>query len=100
EVTGFALAPATDPSLFELARVDELVRHREGDVRDLAALADVVAEARPEVIFHLAAQPLVRRSYREPVETFATNVMGTVHVLEAIRATSSVRCVVVVTSDK
>ena len=100
DITGFALPPATKPSLFELARLSELVHHHEGDVRDLGALAAVIAKARPEVIFHLAAQPLVRLSYQEPVETFATNVMGTVHLLEAARTCESVRAIVCITSDK
>jgi CDP-glucose 4,6-dehydratase len=100
EITGFALPPAPRPNLFELARVRELVRHHEGDVRDLERLAAVIAEIRPEVIFHLAAQPLVRLSYREPVGTFATNVMGTVHLLEAARTCDSVRAIVCITSDK
>ncbi len=100
EVTGFALPPATTPSLFAQARLDELVRHVEGDVRDLAAVSAVVARARPETIFHLAAQPLVRLSYARPVETYATNVMGTVHVLEAARQTGGVAACVCVTSDK
>lgn len=100
EVTGFALPPPTEPSLFEAARIGELVRHVEGDVRDLAALQKVVAEARPEVVFHLAAQPLVRLSYEEPVETYATNVMGTVHLLEAVRQVSGVKAMVSITSDK
>ncbi len=100
EVTGFALPPPTEPSLFEAARIGELVRHVEGDVRDLAALQKAVAEARPEVVFHLAAQPLVRLSYEEPVETYATNVMGTVHLLEAVRQASGVMAVVSITSDK
>lgn len=100
EVTGFALPPPTDPSLFETARIGELIHHIEGDVRDLAAVRAAVAQARPEVIFHLAAQPLVRLSYEEPVETYATNVMGTVHVLEAARRDGGVAAIVCVTSDK
>lgn len=100
EVTGFALPPPTDPSLFEQARVGELIHHVEGDVRDAAALKAAVRAARPEVVFHLAAQPLVRLSYDEPVETYATNVMGTVHCLEACRKTEGVRAVVAITSDK
>jgi CDP-glucose 4,6-dehydratase len=100
EVTGFALPPPTTPSLFAAARIDELIDHIEGDVRDLAALQRTVAEARPEAIFHLAAQPLVRLSYEQPVETYATNVMGTVHLLEAARQVGSVRAIVCVTSDK
>jgi CDP-glucose 4,6-dehydratase len=100
EVTGFALPPPTRPSLFEAARVGELIRHVEGDVRDASAVRAVVEETRPEVIFHLAAQPLVRLSYEEPVETYAINVMGTVHVLEAARMVPGVAAVVCVTSDK
>lgn len=100
EVTGFALPPPTDPSLFEAARIDGLIDHVVGDVRDLAALTDVVARSRPEVIFHLAAQPLVRLSYDEPVETFATNVMGTVHAMEAARRVGGVGAFVCITTDK
>ena len=100
EVTGFALATATEPSLFEAARVSEGVESIEGDVRDLDAVVDAVTGAEPEVLIHMAAQPLVRRSFADPVETYATNVMGTVHVLEAVRRTPSVRVAVNVTSDK
>ena len=100
EVTGFALPPPTQQSLFEAARIGELVRHVEGDVRDAAALHRTVEACEPEVIFHLAAQPLVRLSYREPVETYATNVMGTVHLLDAARRVAGVKAIVCVTSDK
>ena len=100
EVTGFALAPPTEPSLFELARVAESVNSIEGDVRDLDAVVRAVAESDPEVVIHMAAQPLVRRSFAEPVETYATNVMGTVHVLDAVRRAGGVRVAVNVTSDK
>ena len=100
EVTGFALAPPTEPSLFEAARIAGMVRHVEGDVRDLAAVRAVVETARPEAVFHLAAQPLVRLSYVEPVETYAINVMGTVNLLEAARRTPGVKAIVCVTSDK
>jgi len=100
EVTGFALPPPTQPSLFEAARIGDVVRHIEGDVRDLASLQRVVADLRPDVVFHLAAQPLVRLSYEEPVETYATNVMGTVHLLEAVRQVPGVKAVVSITSDK
>ncbi len=99
EVTGFALPPPTDPSLFATARIGELVTHVEGDVRDAGAVAEAMAGARPEVVFHLAAQPLVRLSYEEPVETYATNVMGTVHVLEAARRVGAA-ATVCVTTDK
>ncbi|HTM96567.1 MAG TPA: CDP-glucose 4,6-dehydratase [Croceibacterium sp.] len=100
EVTGFALPAPTEPSLFECAGVAQLVRHVEGDVRDFAALAAAMDVAQPEAIFHLAAQPLVRQSYREPVETYATNVMGTVHLLEAARRAPDLKAIVCVTSDK
>ena len=100
EVTGFALPPPTTPSLFDRGRMGEMVSHVEGDVRDAAAVDAVVREARPEIVFHLAAQPLVRHSYQEPVETFATNVMGTVHVLDAVRRIGGVRAVIAITTDK
>jgi CDP-glucose 4,6-dehydratase len=100
DVTGFALPAPTNPSFFEQTRLSELVRHVEGDVRDLDAVKAVIAETRPEMVFHLAAQPLVRYSYEAPVETFATNVMGTVHLLEACRGVDSIQGVVCVTSDK
>lgn len=100
QVTGFALPPPTDPSLFDAARLGELVDHIEGDVRDYAALAAAVVRARPEIIFHLAAQPLVRLSYQMPVETYAANVMGTVHLLEAARQAGGVAGIVCITSDK
>ncbi len=100
DVTGYALPPPTEPSLFDVARIGDVVRHVEGDVRDLAALHRVVADVRPDVVFHLAAQPLVRLSYEEPVETYATNVMGTVHLLEAVRQVPGVKAVVCITSDK
>ena len=100
EVHGFALDVPTQPSLFELARAGELVRDGRGDVRDPQAVDAALAAARPEVVFHLAAQPLVRRSFADPRATYATNVMGTVNVLEAVRTTGGVRVVVNVTSDK
>lgn len=85
EVTGFALPPPTQPSLFGQLGLASRLRHIEGDVRDLAAVRAAMAEAKPDFVFHLAAQPLVRLSYDQPVETYATNVMGTVNVLEALR---------------
>jgi CDP-glucose 4,6-dehydratase len=100
QVTGFALAPPTTPSLFECARVGDGIRSIEGDIRNLDALARAVADAHPEVILHLAAQSLVRVSYDDPVGTYATNVMGTVHLLDVVRRADSVRVVIVVTSDK
>lgn len=100
EVTGFALPPPTEPSLFDRARVGELLTHVEGDIRDLHAVTAAMRDARPEVVFHLAAQPLVRLSYDQPVETYATNVMGTVHVLEAARRVGGVAAFVCITTDK
>jgi CDP-glucose 4,6-dehydratase len=100
EVVGFSAGVPTQPSLYEAARVGELVESVTGDVRDADAVAAAVARAAPEVVLHLAAQPLVRRSFAAPIETLAVNVMGTAHVLEAVRAAASVRSVVVVTSDK
>jgi len=100
EVAGFALPPPTEPSLFSEAHVQDNLTHRIGDIRDSDAVAGALHDTAPEVVFHLAAQPLVRRSYRDPVETYTTNVVGTLNLLEAVRATPSVRAVVVVTSDK
>ena len=101
EVSGVALAPDTTPSLFSLAGLDTAIhQHTICDIRDYPALLATVKAARPEIIFHLAAQPLVRRSYREPRETIETNVTGTANVLEAARQTESTRAVVVVTTDK
>lgn len=99
-VVGYALAPPTEPSLFEEARVSEGMTSVISDIRDLAALQAVFAEHRPEIVFHMAAQPLVRYSYSEPVETYATNVMGTVNLLEAVRQTPGVKAVVNITTDK
>jgi CDP-glucose 4,6-dehydratase len=99
-VIGYALPPLTRPSLFVAARAARGVRHVEGDVRDAVALETAVREARPEVVLHLAAQAIVRESYEKPTATFATNVLGTANLLEAVRHSESVRAVVVVTSDK
>ena len=100
KVTGYSLDPATRPSMFERARVAEGMTSVIADVRDGARLAELVARERPEVVLHLAAQPLVRESYGDPVGTYATNVMGTVNLLEACRRAAELRAVVVVTSDK
>lgn len=99
EVTGYALAPETEPNLWSLLGLSR-VRSVTGDINDRPALDAALGAARPEVILHLAAQALVRRSYRTPVETFATNVTGTVNVMDAARACPDLRAVVVVTSDK
>jgi len=100
QVTGYALPAATNPSLYLAARVGRGMRSVGGDVRNLDQLARAVEEARPEVVLHLAAQPIVRQSYGDPVGTFSTNVLGTVHLLEAVRRHGETRAVVVVTSDK
>ncbi len=100
-VVGYALAPPEDrPSLFDVAQIGDGMESVIGDVRDGPALGAAVRAAQPEIVFHLAAQSLVRRSYRAPAETYETNVMGTVHLLEAARDAPTVRAVVVVTSDK
>ena len=100
EVTGFALPPPTRPSLFEVARVADRVRHVLGDIRDPEAVRSAVADARPDIVIHMAAQSLVRESYAAPTETWDVNVMGTIHVLEALRGAGGARAVVCVTSDK
>ena len=100
-VYGYALAPPIEPSLFAVSDIERLLAgHVIGDVRDAAALNAALAAARPEVVIHMAAQPLVRLSYNQPVETYAVNVMGTVNVLEAIRQTGGVTAFVNVTTDK
>jgi CDP-glucose 4,6-dehydratase len=100
QVTGYALEPPTTPSLFELARVGELVHSIIADVRDLERLKAELSAAAPDIVIHMAAQPLVRDSYAIPVETYTINVMGTVHLLEAVRSCPTVRAVVNVTTDK
>jgi CDP-glucose 4,6-dehydratase len=100
EVTGFSLEPPTNPSLFIKANVADQMSSIIGDIRDLALVKKVFLETQPEIVFHMAAQPLVRYSYLEPVETYATNVMGTLHVLEGIRSINSVRSAVMITTDK
>lgn len=100
DVTGYALEAPTTPSLFEVADVARGMQSIIGDVRDGDAVKRAMAAARPDIVIHMAAQPLVRYSYANPVETYSTNVMGVVHVLEAVRATPGVRAVVNVTSDK
>jgi CDP-glucose 4,6-dehydratase len=101
EVHGYATAPPTEPNLFTLAEVKGVIAsHVIADVRDGDSLKKAMTEAAPEIVFHLAAQALVRCAYREPVATYAVNVMGTVHLLEAVRATHGVRAVVNVTTDK
>lgn len=99
-VTGYALEPPTSPSLFEAGAVSDGMQSVVGDVRNPVSLSSMMHQARPEIVFHLAAQSLVRVSYAEPVETYSTNVMGTVNLLEAVRNVGGVKAVVVVTSDK
>ena len=100
EVTGYSLPAPTDPSLFKLADVAAGIRSIEGDVRDLEHLKKSLIEAQPEVVLHLAAQALVRASYADPIQTFSSNIMGTVNMLEAGRACPSLRSMIIVTSDK
>lgn len=99
-VKGYALNPPTNPALFDVAKVADGMESQIADIRDVDTVKASMVKFSPDIVIHMAAQPLVRYSYREPVETYATNVMGTVHILEAVRACSSVRCVVNVTTDK
>ena len=100
QVSGISLQPNTDPNLFGLARIDLLCDSHFCDIRNKEALSTCIRNAQPEVVFHLAAQPLVRHSYREPIETFNTNIMGTAHLLDALRSLECVKSVVMVTTDK
>lgn len=100
QVTGYALEPPTEPSLFELSRIAERIDSRIGDIRDYQALHTVFEDTRPQVVFHLAAQPIVRDSYDDPRYTYETNVMGTVNVLECARTVSGVESILNVTTDK
>lgn len=101
KITGYSLSSVTNPNLFEVANIAILCEYSHiGDIRELDSLRNALVEASPDIVIHMAAQPLVRYSYANPVETYATNVMGTVHVLEAIRSCSSVKAVVIVTTDK
>lgn len=99
-VTGYALKPPTNPSLFEQALVAEGMTSIFGDIRDQESLRESMKRAQPEIVIHMAAQPLVRYSYQNPVETYSTNIMGTVNLFEAVRETSTVRAVVNITTDK
>lgn len=100
DVTGYALEPPTQPSLFDICRLSEQIHSVVGDIRDLAHLKDVFASCSPQIVIHMAAQPLVRESYKNPVYTYETNVMGTVNVLECVRTTPSVKSFLNVTTDK
>ena len=99
-VTGLAMPPSTNPNLYEAARVGHGLESRICDIRDAGGLRAVVHQSKPEVVLHLAAQALVRAGYREPVETYATNVMGTVHLLDALRGLPSIKVALLVTTDK
>ena len=100
QITGYALEPPTEPNFFESAIREGDLRSIHGDVRDLDAIRAALDDCRPEIVFHLAAQPLVRRAYDDPVTTYATNIMGTVNLLEALRDRGGLQAVVVVTTDK
>ena len=100
QVTGLALPPDTEPNLFGLARIDACLDSRICDIRDAKQLAAIVRAARPEIVLHLAAQPLVRAGYRQPLETFDTNVMGTANLLDSLRGLPGLRVAVIVTTDK
>jgi CDP-glucose 4,6-dehydratase len=100
EVVGYSLEPSTNPSLFSLCRLDQHVTSIIGDIRDLDKLKSIFEEFKPEFVIHLAAQPIVRDSYKDPVTTYETNVMGTVHVLECVRSNDHVRSFLNVTTDK
>lgn len=100
ELTGFALAPNTEPSLFELTHMADRMHSVIGDIRDYAALKKCFDEAQPEIVLHLAAQPIVKEGYRDPVGTYSANVMGTVHVMDCVRSCPSVISVLNVTTDK
>ena len=99
-VKGYSLEPNTNPSLYNILGLDELIASEINDIRDLSKLKESINVFKPEIIIHMAAQPLVRYSYQEPIETYSTNVMGTVNVLEAIRSCDTVKAVVIVTTDK
>lgn len=100
ELRGISLAPPTTPALFDVAKIAEGMDHQTADIRDFDKVNKLFAEFKPEIVIHMAAQPLVRLSYQQPIETYATNVMGTVHVLEAARHAGSVKAIVNITTDK
>ena len=100
KVTGYSLSPPTKPSLFEILQLNQNINHILGDVKDHSLLQKCMIKHKPDIVFHLAAQPLVRSSYEKPVDTFHTNIMGTVNLLEAIRNTQSVKAGIIITSDK
>ena len=100
DVTGYSLAPQTNPNLFEIAHIDKNINSIIGDIRDYTSLEKAFFNAKPEIVFHLAAQPIVRESYEDPVYTYETNVMGTVNILECVRKSNCVKSFLNVTTDK
>ena len=100
DIYGYALAPNTEPSLYDLARIDDLVSSTLGDIRDYSLLLETVKSINPEIVIHMAAQPLVLESYKNPRETYETNVMGTINLLEVVRHVESIRVVLNITTDK
>lgn len=100
DVTGYALNPPTNPSLFELCEIDDLINSNIADIRDVKTLQKVIAKCKPEIVFHMAAQPLVRESYKKPIDTYEINVQGTINLLESIRSCKSVRAIINITTDK
>jgi len=99
-VIGYSLEPPTEPSFFESVKLNEELEHIIGDIRDESRINEIITEFKPEIIFHLAAQSLVRESYNNPIETFETNILGTANILESVRRSESVRAVMIMTSDK
>ena len=100
EVTGYSLEPPTKVNLFNLAKLEDRMNSIVGDIRDMSTLERVITQAKPEIVIHLAAQPIVRESYAEPAYTYATNVMGTVNILECVRKNNSIKSFLNVTTDK
>ncbi len=100
KVTGYSLSPPTSPSIFELSGIEKEINSITGDIRDLKHLKSTFEQVKPEIVFHLAAQPIVRESYNDPVYTYQTNVMGTVNILECVRLSDSVRSFLNITTDK
>ena len=100
KLTGYSLNPLSDISLFSVADVESEMRSIIGDIRDFESLSKAIRSASPDIVIHMAAQPLVRHSYLNPIETYSTNVMGTVNILEAVRGVPSIKAVVNITTDK
>ena len=100
EVTGYSLEPPTKINLFNLAKLEDRMNSIVGDIRDMSTLERAITQAKPEIVIHLAAQPIVRESYAEPAYTYATNVMGTVNILECVRKNNSIKSFLNVTTDK